>query len=339
MQTREKFEAAIVANPEDDALRLIYADWLDENGDSLRAELIRTQYQEVNAIREGADPTDLIARSDRLIAEHRENWVSPICGRGVREVTFFRGFVDEVQSTAAAFIRHGRTWVVSHPFRGLVLHRAAGRATQLAACPHLARITSLSIIDLRFSDDDLAALLQSPHLRRLTSLALERRWTFVPIPARENDPTLITPDSDEGVERIRLVRPRRMGRVTDQGVIAMLRSPNLPSLTHACIVFHQVTDEALRALATAPFAPQLKSLSLDQTLVRNIDPDLIAAIFRGHPDLTVSMVWCPIPTDVQRELLRRFSHRIELSVDLADKLEQYYERVAMLRDQNTHTVG
>jgi uncharacterized protein (TIGR02996 family) len=36
-------EAAVIAHAEDDTPRLVYADWLDENGDHDRAEFIRTQ--------------------------------------------------------------------------------------------------------------------------------------------------------------------------------------------------------------------------------------------------------------------------------------------------------
>ena len=37
----EPFLRAICENPEDDTVRLVYADWLDENGDADRAEFIR----------------------------------------------------------------------------------------------------------------------------------------------------------------------------------------------------------------------------------------------------------------------------------------------------------
>src|SRR5262249_25585093 len=37
------FLAEIIANPEDDAPRLVFADWLDENGEADRADFIREQ--------------------------------------------------------------------------------------------------------------------------------------------------------------------------------------------------------------------------------------------------------------------------------------------------------
>src|SRR5262249_10339211 len=43
MKVQEQLLAAIRANPDDDAVRLVYADWLEEHGDPDRAEFIRVQ--------------------------------------------------------------------------------------------------------------------------------------------------------------------------------------------------------------------------------------------------------------------------------------------------------
>ena len=41
MTTSDALLAAVLANPADDLPRLVYADWLEENGEPERAELIR----------------------------------------------------------------------------------------------------------------------------------------------------------------------------------------------------------------------------------------------------------------------------------------------------------
>ena len=43
MTQEEAFLYAIQAEPSDDALRLVYADWLEEQGESPRGEFIRVQ--------------------------------------------------------------------------------------------------------------------------------------------------------------------------------------------------------------------------------------------------------------------------------------------------------
>ena len=45
MTTEDALFRAILDNPDDDDVRLIYADWLDDQGDSARAEFIRVQIE------------------------------------------------------------------------------------------------------------------------------------------------------------------------------------------------------------------------------------------------------------------------------------------------------
>lgn len=54
MSEREGLLAAILANPEADLPRLVYADWLDENGESERAEFIRLQIEKSKLIADKA---------------------------------------------------------------------------------------------------------------------------------------------------------------------------------------------------------------------------------------------------------------------------------------------
>jgi uncharacterized protein (TIGR02996 family) len=43
MSHDEAFLQAIIESPDDDAPRLVYADWLDEHGQPVRADFIRVQ--------------------------------------------------------------------------------------------------------------------------------------------------------------------------------------------------------------------------------------------------------------------------------------------------------
>jgi uncharacterized protein (TIGR02996 family) len=72
--SQEAFLQAIRAEPDDDAHRLVYADWLDENGDPDRAEFIRVQC-ELARCPEGAERRSaLAARAAELLAAHRLAW-------------------------------------------------------------------------------------------------------------------------------------------------------------------------------------------------------------------------------------------------------------------------
>ncbi len=76
------FLADIIANPADDTPRLIFADWLEDNGEPERAEFIRCQVELAKG--NGCDPRPLhnkpcrrcsmIARERELLVRHREEW-------------------------------------------------------------------------------------------------------------------------------------------------------------------------------------------------------------------------------------------------------------------------
>ena len=61
---REAFIAGIAADPENDLRRLVFADWLEENGEPERAEFVRLQIEG----RHLTDPAALKPALDRLFA-------------------------------------------------------------------------------------------------------------------------------------------------------------------------------------------------------------------------------------------------------------------------------
>jgi len=65
--TNPALEKAVIADAENDLPRLVYADWLDENGDSARAAFIRTQIALHNKSPADVDFTDLELTRDELV--------------------------------------------------------------------------------------------------------------------------------------------------------------------------------------------------------------------------------------------------------------------------------
>src|SRR5687768_1094845 len=135
MSDRDALLRAIIDNPDDDAPRLVYADWLDEHGDPDLAEFIRLQI-EIEALRRPDTdldrwrratidrhlnrpvpddfPADLhryaeLARRERELDEvHRWRWLAPLAGvadySSHLHVTFRRGLAEEVEIATSAFI-------------------------------------------------------------------------------------------------------------------------------------------------------------------------------------------------------------------------------------------
>jgi uncharacterized protein (TIGR02996 family) len=78
-EQRRAFIQAIQEPPEDDAPRLVFADWLDENGDEPRAEFIRLQCR-LPHLRDDLEFARLRQREQELLEEHRAGWLGPWAG-------------------------------------------------------------------------------------------------------------------------------------------------------------------------------------------------------------------------------------------------------------------
>jgi uncharacterized protein (TIGR02996 family) len=79
--TLEALRQAIIANPEDRTVRLVYADALDETGepaDAIRAEFIRTQIEHETAPN-AMPPHPTVRRCSELFEEHWSEWWPPVC--------------------------------------------------------------------------------------------------------------------------------------------------------------------------------------------------------------------------------------------------------------------
>lgn len=95
---------AIAADPNNDLPRLVYADWLDEHGDPLHAELIRVQCELAGKTCKGERRKLLAARVKELLAEPKFS-----LGDG-RRVGYHRGLID---SCILSF--HGKKAVLEIP--------------------------------------------------------------------------------------------------------------------------------------------------------------------------------------------------------------------------------
>lgn len=103
MTEQQAFEAAIRANPDDDLARLVYADWLEENGNTERAEFIRVQVELVkHTVRRCCSPTahgvDNLCRP--LRGRERELWEDAV--RSEQVFDWFRVFGDRTHTSLAS---------------------------------------------------------------------------------------------------------------------------------------------------------------------------------------------------------------------------------------------
>jgi uncharacterized protein (TIGR02996 family) len=236
---------AIRAHPDDDTPRLVYADWLQENGDEARAEFIRTQIEsaklpsDLRKCRKARK--DLRAREEALLAAHKPGWVGTLsraldggrpwgpASEWYNRITFARGFIRwlQLEFDAATLlvasgieldlieyfeIRHDRSNGSAGPYTGRIASWAAG------SCVDVFGVSGAT-------DEDVRAFLAGGQLTRLRQLDF---W---------------------------------WGSVTDSAIVALARSPLLATVKTLTLTANAFGDEGALALARSPH------LSRDATLL------------------------------------------------------------------------
>src|SRR5262245_38343099 len=114
--------AAIREAPDDDAPRLVFADWLEERGDEAdlaRAEFIRIQITRARLPIEDERHSELQARELRLL----KRWAPAWCGShfAFKKLRFRRGFIEFVYLPVTVFPDHCRRMFALEPVRDVLL--------------------------------------------------------------------------------------------------------------------------------------------------------------------------------------------------------------------------
>lgn len=180
MTRDDAFLEDILAHPEDDAIRLIYADYLQEGDDPVRAargEFIRLQ---CDLARNADSPTrEALHRREReLLGQHKPAWLGPLAA-WVQDADFARGFVTRVRMEARRFLEVCEQLFRLAPLRHLEIywsyapvHDRYQWAQRFAECAQLSRIDTLDLTHNYLGSNGAAALAVSPYLTRLSRLDL-----------------------------------------------------------------------------------------------------------------------------------------------------------------------
>ena len=253
MPTAEQraFWAAIRANPDDDTVRLVYADWLEENGDEARAEFIRVQIEQTGMFSPSAlcsDPNDrtLTKREKRLIARHGERWLQPLYdilqptersfpwAYSRRQVKFARGFPRDIAislQSACALATHDSDIEPLNDVKidqgFLPTEKANARITEVARWANAACITEISTYD---ATDGFVKGLVGGFLTRLHHLDLHS------------------------------------GSVSDAGAI-LLANWQQAAFRMLDLSDNRITNTGAVALAESPHASNLSNLNLNSNLI------------------------------------------------------------------------
>jgi uncharacterized protein (TIGR02996 family) len=266
MPEREAFLAAIAAAPADDLPRLVFADWLDENGDPERAAFIRAQVRRA-AEWDGPNDAELARTAAELFHTHGIGWCHTLLtalGVDMSRCQLLPQIGIWREAAASQLIvlvldPSGRTThlVLQLNFqRGFVHELSVTVANALPGTSFAAafRHEPIHALTAHFGSTvrpDGWIKLSEPALRRISRLAVE----FHPDVAAVT-PAMLSPvftDSHlAGVRQFRL-------------------SPHLPGMADA-----RIPPETLAAFTRSPLAYRLDALELEA-----VDDDSIRALCRN----------------------------------------------------------
>lgn len=237
------FLRAIIENPEDDATRFAYADWLDEQGDP-RGEFIRVECSLEELKEDTPQHKKLTKHRGELLEEHGKEWKGLFGKLGI-DCSFRRGFITSAEMSVKQFLQHGEKLMGQGPLTRLELKPFDRRTrqdqfTQLAADPLLVRLRQLRLSQNEINDSEIAILANSPYLKNLREL-----WLLI-------------------------------NNVGAKGLKALASSPHLANLTSLGLAQNPVHAAGAAALAASKTIHQLQDLDLCYTSIGDAGVEALA---------------------------------------------------------------
>jgi uncharacterized protein (TIGR02996 family) len=270
MTDREALHRAILADPDDDTLRLAYADLLEEEDEPDWAAFVREQVA-LGRLPEydaawvtGGDPSGLPPRLRQALGPLPEGLSWP-------PQPFHRGFPAAVSAeSASAFLAHADELFARFPVESVSLGVVRlSEAREFTRCRWLPRLRRLEVSE-GLSGQAAERLLDSPRYVRLRELQIGAGLT--------------TPSTAAAVLRSPVFKQltglgsrndRGGGRALVDGLIRLADPPRLRSLN---LAGNRLTAGQLPPLLTAPALAQLEELDLSDN---NLGPEGVQALAAG----------------------------------------------------------
>jgi uncharacterized protein (TIGR02996 family) len=283
MNQQDAFLQAICENPDDDSPRLIFADWLEDHGQSERAEFIRGQIERTRLPARDPRQRDLAKRETILLRQFARTWFPLPRGWNRRDhLVIRRGFPEglthggDVLVAQAHLLGHwpitrlhftdltqdlaakAANWSFLARIRDLNLYylhsdrTETGISTVLESA-WLANLVRLNVGSTHLGDEGVRHLAGLPHLAGLRELDL--RHNFLTGAGMQD---LIGSPYRKGMTTLSLCG--NPGIVAS--VLALLSSPNWPALSDLCLWYTSLDDDGLEQLAACPGLAKLTALNL-----------------------------------------------------------------------------
>jgi uncharacterized protein (TIGR02996 family) len=272
-------------NPDDDTPRLILADWLEDHGETERAEFIRVRCRQARLAESDPEQGELLRRENVLRHAHAGRWLADICKSmtGKTSTSMPRGLIQFTDSVAS-FLKFAEAagperwaWVDTAAFfdqsdADLILrllrsdwigglnelgfwNSPVGNAgvRALAGEPASNRLRVLELRNAEVRAKGLAALAGSPNLQRLKRLAVSYGDLRV-----ADVRALLKGDLVGRIKDLELAD----NRIGTAGVQALAGCERLAGLERLDLNSNELHNPALVALARSPHLTNLHELDV-----------------------------------------------------------------------------
>ena len=270
MSERAAFISAILDNLADDTSRLVFADWLQENGEEARAEFIRVQIEAAKRPVAELYPDHPGVRAAELLVKHEAEWRKAV---GEKLGVYRRGFLTGVPFYTTNFAR-ADSLLALEPLAG-TLHLwgshpddtgtpvAPEDVDRLAANPLLRAVTKIDESDYRFGPERFVRLMKSSFLVNLHEIVLfEEPIGLVGVKAVAESPSAFVLESLELNESLQRDTGQELPS-TREAVKLIATSPRFAALKHLGLMFNSLGDQSIEALLASKTLPRNLNLELE----------------------------------------------------------------------------
>lgn len=257
--TEQELLAAIWARPLEDAPRLMYADWLTENGHAERGDLIRAQCELARIPEDDPKARKLRGIAQRALRGREGKWKAHL-PNNLKSGEWHRGFFQphDNRGESVAKLLHLRTeeWHLV-PTRRWFLTDAAVRWDELLASPNLDRCERFFLSGGVPTGDWVARATACEGFRNVCRLNLiggAVGWSELG--------ALLTAWADHGIVELNLSL-----RLGDDGFAQLLAHPALATVRELRLYDCGLTAASARALAASAFALPEPTLELSNNRI------------------------------------------------------------------------
>jgi uncharacterized protein (TIGR02996 family) len=293
MSTRAGLIAAILANPADDTPRLVFADYLQENGEIERAEFIRLHIEAA-----GEPNSKAGKRAAAILKKRGRAWRKLLGLRDDAADTYDRGFLTDVTLMMGGFAEHTAAALAIEPvFINLRVHGwledlystpVTNTWTDgLAANPHLKAVTRITGQGggFEWGEDVLESLMRSPHLgnlKRLAFVGFDGDFGIAGVKSIAESPSPFVLEHLNLNESLGWQDDEQAGTVTAVKLIAT--SPRFASLQSLRLTRNGLGERSAKALLASKTLPRTMHLDVTENPCEEDYGEALAERFTGVSD-------------------------------------------------------